>query len=76
MVGLFIFLYLFCGLITFITFAMFTDIFETVEIYNIKRYKRILTRLSYLFLWPIYFIGMLIMTIYCGMKQLISKIIE
>ena len=73
MVGLFIFLYLFCGLITF---AMFVGTFETEKIYNIKRYKRILFRLSYLFLWPIYFIGMSIMVIYCGMKQLISKIIE
>lgn len=73
MVGLFIFLYLCCGLITF---TMFVGTFETVEIYNIKRYKRILIRLSYLFLWPIYFIGISIMTIYCGMKQLISKIIE
>lgn len=73
MIGLFIFLYFVCGLITFV---MFTSTFETEEVYNIKRYKRILLRLSYLFLWPIYFIGMSIMVIYCGMKQLISKIIE
>ena len=73
MVGLFIFLYLFCGLITFI---MFTSTFETEEVYNIKRYKRILLRLSYLFLWPIYFIINVVMVIYFGMKQLISKIIE
>ena len=73
MVGVFIFLYFVCGLITF---AMFVGTFETEKVYNIKRYKRILLRLSYLFLWPIYFIGMLIMVIYCGMKQLICKIIE
>lgn len=73
MIGLFIFLYLCCGLITFI---MFTSTFETEEVYNIKRYKRILLRLSYLFLWPIYFIINVVMVIYFGMKQLISKIIE
>jgi len=73
MVGLFIFLYLFCGLITFIAC---TQEFETENIYNIKRYKRILLRLSYLFLWPIYFIGPLVYLIYLCIKTFINKLFE
>ena len=72
MVGFIIF-YVCCALITFIAY---TQAFETENIYNIKRYKRILLRLSYLFIWPIYFIVPSVYLIYLCIKTFINKLFE
>ena len=73
MIAAFIIFYMFCALITFIAY---TQAFETKNVYNIKRYKRILLRLSYLFFWPIYFIVPLIYLIYLIIKTFINKLFE
>lgn len=45
--------YLLCGFLIFLVMK----IFETEEFAKIRRIWRVLIRLTYLLLWPIYFIG-------------------
>ena len=73
MVIYYVILYLFVGILNF---CMLNDVFDDInEAFN-KRWYRILFRLSWIFLWPLYFsllmFGLICMGIYTFFKNLVK----
>lgn len=77
MVGFCVVLYLFLGILNFCMLDdVFNDVFNDINILFEKRWLRILFRLSWIFIWPLYILFAILSLIGLAMFTFFEKLVK